>query len=246
MCTLTYQLTEQGYQLFFNRDEQRTRPQAIIPMLDKQLNAVYPIDPTGGGTWIATHQSGVSLALLNYYQAQINPSLKNFTSRGVIIPRLLARVDQIHQQLLSMDLSCFQAFQLCVFDSQLSLLTASKHGARQYVWDGKQLTHSLLSAIESLPVTSSGVDFETVSAYRKQHFVNAINVQTANTADYIQYHQHQGESGKCSVKMFRDDAKTVSFTHIAVNQNNHLGKKVQLGYVDYFAEQTEEKISLTF
>lgn len=245
MCTLTYRLSEQGYQLFFNRDEQRARPQAIAPIANDALNAVYPIDPTGGGTWIAVHQSGVSLALLNYYQAQIDPSLKNFTSRGVIIPRLLENVRQIHQQLITMDLSCFQAFQLCVFDGDLS--SSKQHGgAQQYIWDGKVLSHSPLTLDSSLPVTSSGVDFETVSAYRKQHFLNVINVQTASIDDYIQYHQHQGESGKCSVKMFRDDAKTVSFTHIEVNQGRVLGEKVKLDYIDYFTEQANEPLSLTF
>jgi len=246
MCTLTYRLSEQGYQLFFNRDEQRTRPQAIAPLVNDTLNAAYPIDPTGGGTWIAVHQSGVSLALLNYYQAQVDPTLKSFTSRGVIIPRLLESVQDIHQQLMTMDLSCFQAFQLCVFDSDLSLSNKHSGLAQQYVWNGKQLIHSILKADSSLPVTSSGVDFETVSTYRKQHFLNAIDVHTSSVDDYIQYHQHQGESGKCSVKMFRDDAKTVSFTHIAVSQERVLGEKVTLDYIDYFAEQAKKTLSLTF
>lgn len=243
MCTLTYRLTEQGYQLFFNRDEQRTRPQAITPVFNHKLNAVYPIDPTGGGTWIATHQSGVSLALLNYYQAQVDPNLKNFISRGIIIPRLLENVKHIHQQLITMDLSCFQAFQLCVFDAGLS--SEYKGAAIQYVWDGKKLQHSHLNT-GLLPVTSSGVDFEVVSAYRKQHFLNAINVQTASTDNYIQYHQHQGESGKCSVKMFRDDAKTVSFTQIEVNQKKAIGEKVKFDYTDYFTAEAIEQASLTF
>ncbi|MGJ8581474.1 MAG: NRDE family protein [Psychromonas sp.] len=245
MCTLTYRLTEQGYQLFFNRDEQRTRPRAIAPTLNTALNAVYPIDPAGGGTWIAVHQTGVSLALLNYYQAQVDPSLKNFTSRGVIIPHLLENVQQIHQQLLTMDLSCFQAFQLCVFDSELSRLNKQTHFARQYIWNGKQLNHSLLSDDKSLPITSSGVDFETVSTYRKQHFTDVIKVDTANADDYIRYHQHQGQSGKCSVKMYRDDAKTVSFTQIEVNQQRLLGEKISVGYTDYFTESASECLSLT-
>ena len=245
MCTLTYRLTEQGYQLFFNRDEQRTRPQAIQPTKNKLLKSVYPIDPTGGGTWIAVHENGVSLALLNYYQAQIDPSFKNFVSRGVIIPHLLSHIDDIHQQLLAMDLSVYQAFQLCVFNSDLSIQDNKREQAYQYIWDGQQLTFVTLSAETSLPITSSGVDFETVSAYRQQQFNHLISAKQATAADYVNYHQHQGESGKCSVKMYREDAKTVSFTQIEVNQEMSLGSKVNVEYVDYLTPLSDKVLSLT-
>ncbi len=245
MCTLTYRLTELGYQLFFNRDEQRTRPQAIQPTKNTLLKSVYPIDPTGGGTWIAVHETGVSLALLNYYQAQIDPSFKSFVSRGVIIPHLLSHIDDIHQQLLTMDLSVYQAFQLCVFNSDLSIQDDKREKAYQYIWDGQQLTFATLSAETSLPITSSGVDFETVSAYRQQQFNHLISTKQATAADYINYHQHQGESGKCSVKMYREDAKTVSFTQIEVNQGKSLGNKINIEYVDYLIPLSDNVLSLT-
>jgi hypothetical protein len=235
MCTLTYRLTELGYQLFFNRDEQITRPQAIKPTKNITLKAVYPIDPTGGGTWIAAHETGTSLALLNYYQAQVDSRLKNFTSRGVIIPHLLNNINDIHTQLLAMELSTYQAFQLCVFDAHLSDKANQNERAIQYIWDGVELTHSTLSIQTSLPITSSGVDFPEVYAYRKRQYIQMIDNGTAEQSHYIDYHQHQGESGKCSVKMHREDAKTVSFTQINVNQNEPLGRKVMVQYVDYLA-----------
>jgi len=235
MCTLTYRLTDQGYQLFFNRDEQITRPQAIKPTKNIELKAIYPIDPTGGGTWIAVHESGTSLALLNYYQAQVDPTLKKFTSRGVIIPNLLTNVEDIHQQLLAMDLSVYQAFQLCVFDAQLSATSGNHELSMQYIWDGIELTYSTLSVQTSLPITSSGVDFPIVYAYRKQQFSQMIEPHNADQSNYIAYHQHQGASGKCSVKMQREDAKTVSFTQISIDQKEWLGNKVTIEYVDYLA-----------
>jgi len=236
MCTLTYRLTEQGYELFFNRDEQRTRPQAIQPTLNTSLNAIYPIDSSGGGTWIAAHQSGVSLALLNYYQAQIDPNLKSFTSRGVIIPHLLVHHEDIHQQLMKMDLSVFQAFQLCVFAADLSALQGKQTQATQYVWDGRKLTYSTLAVDSALPITSSGVDYPLVLAARQQQFNSMISKQST-ASDYVAYHNSQVELGKCSVKMFRDDAHTVSFTQISVDQSKALGEKVSVEYVDHLLDE---------
>lgn len=245
MCTLTYRLTDHGYQLFFNRDEQITRPQAIEPTRDFALNAAYPIDPTGGGTWIGVHESGVSLALLNFYQAQIDPTIKNFTSRGVIIPYLLAHINDIHHQLLTMDLSVYQAFQLCIFDAALSSQSNQNSLAKQYTWDGLQLAVNILSVQGSLPITSSGVDFETVYTYRKQQYNKMIDNQLSEPSDYIAYHQHQGLSGKCSVKMQREDAKTVSFTQIDINQKQPVGSKVNIHYLDYLAPQTDKFYTVT-
>lgn len=245
MCTLTYRLTEQGYQLFFNRDEQRTRPQAIKPTIDGKLNSAYPIDPMGGGTWIAVHESGVTLALLNYYQAHVASSLKHFTSRGVIIPSLLAQPEHIHQQLLDMDLSIFQAFQLCLFDKQLSADKSKAGLAVKYIWDGKSLTFSSLSADSSLPITSSSVDYEMVYAFRKQQFEKIVEKGEASFKDYIKYHNDQTGMGKCSVKMSRKDAKTVSFTSITVDQTLTIGHKVNVDYVDYFLPQASRLSSVT-
>lgn len=245
MCTLTYRLTEEGYQVFFNRDEQITRSQAISPEINALLKAAYPIDPTGGGTWIAVHENGTSLALLNYYQAQIDPSLKNFTSRGVIIPYLLTVIDDIQNELMKMDLSVFQAFQLCVFESNLSEKTKMESLASQYIWDGKKLTTSIISVCSSLPITSSGVDYETVSAYRKQQFNLMLGSGKGTADDFIAYHQQQGNSGKCSVKMCREDAQTVSLTQISVNQQLPLGAKISVSYLDYLNDGTNTPQLLT-
>ena len=94
MCTLTYLLNERGYELFFNRDEQRSRLLAEPPKLNKvnkSHGAIYPIDPQGGGTWIAVNEQGLSLALLNNYQAPLsnNDNHNKSISRGQLILSLL-------------------------------------------------------------------------------------------------------------------------------------------------------------
>ena len=60
MCTVSWFHTELGYELFFNRDEQKSRPTALEPRRFKQNNieSLMPIDPLGGGSWIATNNRG--------------------------------------------------------------------------------------------------------------------------------------------------------------------------------------------
>lgn len=238
MCTLTYRLSADGYQVFFNRDEQKTRPQAIPPACDQQLKAIYPIDPTGGGTWIAVSQQGSTLALLNYYQAQIIQPNREFISRGVIIPHLLAGQGDVESQLLKMDLSCFQAFQLCAFDGEISAKKCAAELAKKYIWDGQTLTISSIFQDEQLPITSSAVNFESVDAYRKQRFIEMISDKEATTGDYLAFHQQQNEQGSLSVKMSREDAHTVSLSQIVVDGEGS-NQRISFNYLDYLAEQSD-------
>ena len=99
MCTLTYLLTEHGYEIYFNRDEQRSRLLAIAPQFNPNLKAIYPIDANGQGTWLAVAQSGLCLALLNNYPAPATSVNKNSISRGQLILSLLASNDDVLTQL---------------------------------------------------------------------------------------------------------------------------------------------------
>ncbi|HRC86033.1 MAG TPA: NRDE family protein, partial [Thermoanaerobaculia bacterium] len=71
MCTVSWFWTAEGYQLFGNRDESRSRRQALPPRRAEQDGVAYlaPVDADAGGTWIAANELGVTLTLLNFYQA---------------------------------------------------------------------------------------------------------------------------------------------------------------------------------
>lgn len=233
MCTLTYLLTENGYELFFNRDEQRARKTALKPFLNPQCNAVYPVDPVGAGTWIAVHQSGLSLALLNFYQAEIVTLSGSFVSRGQIILSLLKDENAV-QTLQKMDLSCFQPFRLCLFPKDLCLLNPK---VLIFQWDGKQLNE----ADSCLPITSSSVDYPLVYKMRKNRFLKEVNQNSPVREQFITYHHCTESEGKLSVNMFREDAKTVSFSHIIVAEN------IQYDYVDYSESQSNfSSVSIPF
>ena len=261
MCTLTYILHEQGCELFFNRDEQRSRPIALPPQRvniktvdnergnvesNKQqlkpsqttnsatITATYPIDPTGKGTWLAVTEKGLSLALLNNYQAAVhvatNASSK-LISRGQLILTLLQSNTPIEQQLNNMDLKQYNPFQLCIFPEGL---TANKEAVRSLKWDGQ----SLSSPVFSLPITSSSVDFDNVVQKRRQKFEALVSKDIAcnnTSAQHKTFHYSSDSAGKYSVNMRRDDAMTVSISHISVTSegNNKINASPEVTF-DYF------------
>jgi hypothetical protein len=219
MCTLTYFLKDNGYELFFNRDEQRSRLLAKPPKLNKENGAIYPIDPVGDGTWIAVSKNGLSLALLNNYQAPFNDHY-NIISRGQLILSLLQIEGDMVKQLHKMDLQVFQPFQLCIFPANLSI---NNQNIYCVTWNGNELTQVDIDVKNDLPITSSGINFVEVSQKRKSRFEQLIDKSEPLSAQFKDFHFSTEENGKHSVNMQRADAKTVSISHISVNSQSPTG-----------------------
>jgi hypothetical protein len=240
MCTLTYLLKDNGYELFFNRDEQRSRLLATPPKINKENGAIYPIDPVGGGTWIAVSKNGSSLALLNNYQAPFNHHYE-IISRGQLILSLLQSEGDIIKQLRTMDLRVFQPFQLCLFPENLSTQNQSIYCVK---WDGTQLTQVDVDIKIDLPITSSGINFVEVSKKRRFRFEQLIDKNEPLSAQLKDFHFSKEEHGKHSVNMEREDAKTVSISHISVNSqsptvcNTPEGCEIKFEYFDNVVQET--------
>jgi len=236
VCTLTYVLNENGYELFFNRDEQRSRALALPPQYNGIKHAFYPIDPQGQGTWLAVNKQGLSLALLNNYQAQMATDVSdNNISRGQLILSLLEGKGEISEQLQAMDLRVYQPFQLCIFPPNLSV---QKHNFYCVKWDGQNLT----PAETDLPITSSSVDFLEVQEKRIMRFKHLVDVDKPSLAELKAFHFSTEEDGKHSVNMQRKDAKTVSISHISVNATINLNASLSKGEVcfEYIDNTTQE------
>ena len=68
MCTLTVVPLPGGRRrIAFNRDESRVRPAGLPPVHRRfgARDALSPIDPQSGGTWLAVNDAGLVLAVLN-------------------------------------------------------------------------------------------------------------------------------------------------------------------------------------
>ncbi len=85
MCTAVAWPLADGYLLAFNRDELVDRPPALTPSV--QGHFLAPIDPEGGGTWLATNVFGLTLAAMNLYEALWEPQAP-VRSRGLLVTDL--------------------------------------------------------------------------------------------------------------------------------------------------------------
>lgn len=69
MCAVTWSAYSDGYDLFFNRDEAKSRGKARPPKVFKRQGVRYiaRIDSDAGSTWLAVNEYDLSIALANSY-----------------------------------------------------------------------------------------------------------------------------------------------------------------------------------
>ncbi len=221
MCTMTWFKTEQGYELFFNRDEQLSRQRALLPTFqsEKEVAYVSPTDADAGGTWIALNQFGVTVCLLNHYQFQQIETYKDWTSRGEIV-RSFATISstiEAKRQFEILNLDMYRAFRLFIIER------SGKNAL--FIWDGHK---ARIEYNVKAPKSSSSVNAKSVKAGRIKQFYDAGLDKSTNVSDYLQYHSsHNPDKSERSVCMHRADAQTVSFTHVSVDKH-----QANLAYLD--------------
>lgn len=225
MCTTTWIRQPDGFRLLFNRDERKSRSQALPPSvhtLDK-VKVLMPIDPEGGGSWISLNEWGLGLCLHNQYTAAINREKRHWESRGQVVKKLSSSqtITELNRRIQAISLSRFRGFQV---------LALSKNDPRQqviqsWVWDG----HQLVGSRQQQPIfSSSSFNTEAVAAARMQTFETYINRQSFSVDSLRALHRLQDlKEGWKGVSMERDDAKTVSFTEIGVN-----GSHISIHYLN--------------
>ncbi|HYE63066.1 MAG TPA: NRDE family protein [Phycisphaerales bacterium] len=220
MCTLTFITTESagnppGLRVVMNRDELRTRPEALAPRwreLSGGTRAIWPTDPVGGGTWIAASSTGLVLCVLNL-NLEPPPRLpEGLISRGQLIPRLVEAPTTAHllESLRRTDLSLFAPFRLIVAPRP----TEHEEGLWECRWDRQHLT---THRHPRFPVcfVSSGLGDKVVGP-RLEMFKRLLAVlPTPAVQDRFHLHTWPGHED-VSVMMSRKEARTVSITTVEV------------------------------
>ncbi|MSU60017.1 MAG: hypothetical protein EXS35_17915 [Pedosphaera sp.] len=213
MCTVTLIARRNGYALGMNRDEKRTRVAGLPPKLRfvNQRAILCPSEP-GGGTWLALNDSGVTLALINWYS--ITARVKaNPVSRGDVVNAVSAAASfaEAASALNDFPLHRTNAFRL------IGIFPAGREVV-EWLWDLKRLVRKQ-HRWRTQQWISSGFDEPEAQRIRGRTFRLAQRQRSAGTLEWLRrlHASHAAECGPFSTCMHRDDAATVSYTEAAVS-----------------------------
>ena len=209
-----------GFSLAVNRDEQRLRPVARPPVTCPigGVQATFPIDPVGDGTWVAANDAGLVLALLNRHPpveldaAESAVCAPTKRSRGAIIPRLVGavRLAAVQEALSCLDPTEYKPFQLVgVYGRRVLVAKSDRRDIR--------VTTDVLR--EPLLFTSSSLGDHDARRVRKPLFDSLIRRGRDPLTGQQQFHDHEWPGcPSFSVRMQRPDARTVSRSVIRVHK----------------------------
>lgn len=212
MCTASWLIGPDGYDLLFNRDELRTRPPALPPRLGERKGMRYlaPLDPQGGGTWIAANESGLCLFLLN--RRPDREPREPQASRGLIPLALIdaAVIGEVGRRAGALDLGRYRPFTLGAMVPGGPPVVFAWTGEAFEPTDGRP------------PLVSSSVGDESLFAERRATYPE----EPLTLRKLLAYQRGHGFGpSAASVCMHRQDAQTVSFSRVRV-----AGDRVRLGY----------------
>lgn len=221
MCTVTFIARKRGYVLGMNRDEKLTRAQGLPPTerVIEGRRVLCPSEPSGG-TWIASNESGVTFALINWYSITAHVPSKA-TSRGAVVIGVSALDNEptVAARLQQMPLTTTNPFRLIgIFPDKTSIV--------EWRWDLKQLVRQT-HAWKIQQWISSGFDEPTAQKIRNQTFQAALQQSSVGTRPWLRrlHHSPAPELGPFSIRMQRADAATVSYTEVVYSD-----RRIQLSY----------------
>lgn len=222
MCTVSWSLREQGYRLYFNRDESRSRRRASAPHVLEWngVDIIAPIDPEGGGSWIALNGKGEVAFLLNNYAAtKVGKGSSDYCSRGEIPLKLAAcrdeseRLDAIRES----GSDRYRPFHVGVLSPSEKAIV--------YSWDGFQLE----KRTPDLPfLSTSSYRSEEVQSYRRTRFQELFPYSMANRLweEGLKYHCDRAhEDPAFNPAMTREDAETHCLSRITAT-----GERIEFAY----------------
>jgi hypothetical protein len=223
MCTLSWTIARDGYELFFNRDELNSRAAEVGPELsrDDGVDTIAPRDGDRQGTWLLANEFGLTICLLNDYGHPWQPSADGARySRGHVVLACAAAANHegVVAAVREQPLSRVRPFQL--------MALSPDEGPLLLRWQGLQLVQRRAETLVP-PITSSSFATDVVVAMRTWRFSSLVRSALApDAAELAAYHrQHSGSAGAQSVLMCRPDASTRSISHVRVT-----GSHVQMTY----------------
>ena len=216
MCSISWQTNSSGYDLFFNRDEQRARPPAEPPRTFYATDGtpyLAPIDPQGGGTWIFLNAHGLSGALLNAYEVSALPAGETRASRGQLLRTAVHAAD-----IDAFEAEIRETLQLDNYPACYLFAIARKSAPGGWLWTGQELEALSLPAPQFF--TTSGFQPAAVRSAREQAFRHTLGDPPHRSAALEAFHlDAESKQTAYDIRMSRPDARTVSYTRVSVQDS---------------------------
>ena len=226
MCVLTYvPIGDGGFVVTSNRDENIVRPKAKPPKKLKAngIEIFCPVDPTSGGTWIATSKKHTLVLLNGGYKKHISqPPYRQ--SRGKVI------LDFFNWNDADLFLENFafdqmEPFTLLIFENENQVtITEAK-------WCSNSVFINKYEGKEPLIWSSATLYDQAAIEKRASWFLDHINtISHENTPEEIlEFHENGGNwDENDSINLNRKNGiKTVSITQIEVNKDTK-----RISYID--------------
>jgi hypothetical protein len=213
MCTVTFMPRRSGYCLAMNRDEKLARPQSLPPALRASQNRrVLCPSEAGGGTWIALNDSGVSLALINWYSIPTRIEISTMTRGEVVRSTSTAENAEVVDQLLS-DLPLYR-----INPFRLIGVFQARGEINEWRWNLKTLDRRV-HPWRPQQWISSGFDEPAAQCVRSRTFDQALGQKSVGSLSWLRrlHRSHAPEKGPFSTCMHRLGAATVSYTEAVVS-----------------------------
>ena len=215
MCTVSFIPNAQGFYLAMNRDELLTRVAGLPPSVFEKngCRAIYPREPSGG-TWIAVNEHGICLTIVNWHRVECIPP-GSLVSRGEVV-KALASVESlgdVEERLRDLPLAHMRPFRLFAIASHERSVT-------EYRWDVHRLQNHHHSWTRC-HWFSSGYDEPMAERVRVRVCKKAWREPGAGGLEWLRdlHATHLPEPGPFSICMHEAVAETVSYTEIAVRDD---------------------------
>jgi hypothetical protein len=216
MCTMTWFRQPGGYQVFFNRDELRSRRPAVPPAILRRSGRrfIAPLDGDFGGSWLAVNDCGLTLSLHNGFESGDDPSDQaraGWTSRGLLLTSLIDAPAgaEVWDRLRREELDRYRSFLLTVFEPDGAAFMAR--------WSRGALARQPETA-RRRPLVSSSFDTAEVRARRVELYQRLRHEAGCDPEErhWAFHRSHRPARGAYSPCMHRPDARTVSFSRVRV------------------------------
>ena len=220
MCSLTFLPKPGGYFVAMNRDENLGREIALPPRVHTASARTWigPEERSSGGMWIATSDSGVTLALLNAHPGgAVSPSNMVLSSRGLLIPGLIGARD--HSELASK----LATLPLNVPPFRLVAIFPAERALWIHIWTGHGISAER-AGWSMQQIFSSGLSDEAAATTRVATTRALPRAEGEDEQQWVRrlHASHVPERGAFSYCVHRADARTVSYTEIDIGEETIL------------------------